>query len=416
MHARGASLVRPSKVHPHYPHNSLIFTLQSMLNLLNVIAAASAIFLAFLVATVRQDANVAANRWLALFLLIVGLFILDDSLVVYGIYRQYPALFGIFSILIFALAPPVYFTVSKFVAAERKPRWQDVWHFVPVFLFLLLSIPLLFSSNAVKLEVLNSLEAPLTKPEKILLLLVAVQILAYLFFSFRKLARYRRNLENVTASPDAVRLDWLWYFLWGLLGMVAVWFVELFVFPTPYAEAGWYALFYFAAIYVLGYFALRQKEVFPYPQEEAKAIFEILEKDEPPVEERRYRYNSTQRNELKIKLLQEMNVQKPYLDPELNLPHLARLMGLTVHEMSELINMGFGENFAQFVNRYRVEEGKRLLLSDDHAHLSMVGIAFETGFNSKTAFNTTFKKMTGVSPTEFREKGRNPQVSALPHP
>lgn len=375
-----------------------------MLNLLNVVAASSAIFLAFLVAAVRQDTNKAANRWLATFLLLVGLFMLDDSLVVYGIYRQYPASFGIFSALIFALAPPFYFTVSKFVATDRKPRWRDVWHFVPALLFLLLSLPFLFSPNAVKLEVLDTLDSPISWPEKVLLLLVVAQILAYLFFCFQKLARYRRNLENVTASPAAVRLDWLWYFLWGLLGMAVVWFVELFVFPTPYAEAGWYALFYFVAIYVLGYFALRQKEVFPYPQGEAVAIYEILEKDAPLGEERRVLLNDERRNALKTILLQKMETQKTYLDPDLNLPALALQMGLSVHEMSELINIGFGENFAQFVNRYRVEESKRLLLSEKHAHLNMLGIAFEAGFNSKTAFNTVFKKMTGVSPTEFRKK------------
>lgn len=96
--------------------------------------------------------------------------------------------------------------------------------------------------------------------------------------------------------------------------------------------------------------------------------------------------------------------QHPRTIGVLNLPNLARFMNLSVHEMSELINMGFDENFAQFINRYRVEESKRLLLSEKHAHLSMVGIAFEAGFNSKTAFNMAFKKMVGVSPTAYREK------------
>ena len=76
-----------------------------MLNLLNALTAGSAIFLAFLVVTVRRDANAAANRWLGVFMLLVGLFMLDDSLVVFGIYRQYPQMVGVLNLPIFALSP-----------------------------------------------------------------------------------------------------------------------------------------------------------------------------------------------------------------------------------------------------------------------------------------------------------------------
>ena len=120
--------------------------------------------------------------------------------------------------------------------------------------------------------------------------------------------------------------------------------------------------------------------------------------DEPIPNDRRFIINEEKRNELKTSLLQKMETDKPYLDPTLNLPGLARLMGLSVHEMSELINTGFGENFAQFVNRHRVGESQRLLLSEKHAHLSMVGIAFEAGFKM------AFKKITGVLRTVYREK------------
>jgi AraC-like DNA-binding protein len=130
----------------------------------------------------------------------------------------------------------------------------------------------------------------------------------------------------------------------------------------------------------------------------------MMEENETPPAARKQLLSEEKLNTLKAVLLEKMQAEKPYLDPELNLPSLARQMDLSVHEMSELINLGFGENFAQFVNRHRLEESKRLLLSEKHAHLSMVGIAFEAGFNSKTAFNTAFKKMVGVSPTEYREK------------
>lgn len=380
-----------------------------MLNLIHALASGSAIFLAFLVVAVRQDANVSANRWLGLFLLLVGLFMLDDSLLVYGIYSEHPAMIGYLNQSIFALAPVLYMTIAWFVTAGKRFRWPDVWHFVPVLLFALLNLPFLLAPRSVKLRELEVMEAPFSLADKILIGMVVFQMVVYLFFSLRMLARYRRNIQNITSSPTVLRLNWLWYLLWGVSGMVAIWFTEIFMLPTSAAEAGWYAPAYFTAIYIIGYFALQQREVFPYSEVEVQAVGEILE-EHGQVEGRRSPMNETQQEEGKKRLLAIMENEKPYLNPELNLPTLARMVGLSVHETSELINVSLGENFAQFVNRYRVEACKSLLISEKHSHLNMVGIAFEAGFNSKTAFNTTFKKLTGLSPTEFKAQQNLPSA------
>ena len=373
-----------------------------MLNLLNVITAGTSIFLAFLVFTVRRDTNTLANRWLAAFLLLVGLFILDDSLVVYGIYQRHPWVYGYFSLPNFALAPALYLTVSQFVSVERRFRKKDLWHFSLFFLFTLLSLPFLFAPKAVKLAEIAKISEPLGLADYIFLSVLVIQILSYLFFSFRKLKRHQKNMERITASPTEFNLNWLLYFLYGVMGLTFIWFCELFFQPLQ-TDASGYTLGYLVAIYCLGYFALRQKEVFPFSQKEAEAVGEMLDDTKALPSERRLIFDEEKRNELKTKLLQKMETERPYLDAELNLPKLAKLMDLSVHEMSELVNEGFGENFAQFVNRYRVEESKQLLFSEKHAHLNMVGIAFEAGFNSKTAFNTAFKKQVGMTPSEFQK-------------
>ena len=105
----------------------------------------------------------------------------------------------------------------------------------------------------------------------------------------------------------------------------------------------------------------------------------------------------------KAKLLKLMSNEEPFLDAELSLIRLAELMSLTPHQLSYVINAGFHENFFLFVNRYRVERVKELLLDKKKNHLSIMGIAFESGFNSKTSFNTTFKKISSQTPTEFRK-------------
>ncbi|MEF9477974.1 helix-turn-helix domain-containing protein [Chryseobacterium sp. 1B4] len=97
-----------------------------------------------------------------------------------------------------------------------------------------------------------------------------------------------------------------------------------------------------------------------------------------------------------------MEIQKPYLDSELNLIRLAEMLSVSTHHLSYVINTGFGKNFFQYVNEYRIDHAKKLLKEPD-SKLSILGIAYESGFNSKTSFNTTFKKVTGQTPSEFKK-------------
>ena len=106
-----------------------------------------------------------------------------------------------------------------------------------------------------------------------------------------------------------------------------------------------------------------------------------------------------------------MDADKPFLDSELTLMKLATKLNSTPHQLSYIINTGFNENFYQFVNRYRVEEAKKIILDPKMDHLSFVGIGFEVGFNSKSVFNTMFKKISGYTPSEYkREMTKNEQL------
>lgn len=96
-----------------------------------------------------------------------------------------------------------------------------------------------------------------------------------------------------------------------------------------------------------------------------------------------------------------MTHKKPYLNGDLSLTHLAEQLAFNPNQLSQILNEGFGENFYRFVNRYRVEESKRLLLDPAFAHYSVLGIAFQAGFGTKSTFNKTFKELIGLSPSEF---------------
>jgi AraC-like DNA-binding protein len=85
----------------------------------------------------------------------------------------------------------------------------------------------------------------------------------------------------------------------------------------------------------------------------------------------------------------------------LTLSVLAERIGLNASQLSYLVNNGFQQNFNDFVNTYRVEEVKRKLNLPDYQHLSLLGVAFESGFNSKATFNRAFKKLTGNAPSQY---------------
>jgi AraC-like DNA-binding protein len=100
-------------------------------------------------------------------------------------------------------------------------------------------------------------------------------------------------------------------------------------------------------------------------------------------------------------LLTYMDTEKPYLDPDLSLPDLARRLRTNPVVLSAVINAGAGRNFNDFVNEYRVEAFKQQVRDPANAHLSFLGLALDCGFNSKATFNRAFKKFTGTSPKAF---------------
>lgn len=100
------------------------------------------------------------------------------------------------------------------------------------------------------------------------------------------------------------------------------------------------------------------------------------------------------------KLKDVMETEKPFLNSGFSLPDLAQRLGVSVHGLSQSINEGLGKNFFEMVAQYRVEEAKQMLKVQ--RNIKVEEIAEQVGYNSKSSFNTAFKKFTGMTPSEFR--------------
>ncbi|WP_154853568.1 tetratricopeptide repeat protein [Cyclobacterium xiamenense] len=98
-----------------------------------------------------------------------------------------------------------------------------------------------------------------------------------------------------------------------------------------------------------------------------------------------------------------METESPFLDPSLSLRSLANQLEMHPNQLSWLLNEKLGKNFNTYINGFRVAHFKKLLTDSGNANISLIGLAYESGFNSKTVFNTVFKKETGLTPKEFQK-------------
>jgi AraC-like DNA-binding protein len=123
-------------------------------------------------------------------------------------------------------------------------------------------------------------------------------------------------------------------------------------------------------------------------------------------ESRKAQYEKSRIRGLDVSMIMErlheiMAGEKAFADEEINLNGLAQELGISPHQLSEILNEKAGKNFKTFVNEYRVNEAKTLLIEEPDRSVLSIGVA--VGFNSNTTFCTVFSRMTGVSPRQFRK-------------
>lgn len=131
-----------------------------------------------------------------------------------------------------------------------------------------------------------------------------------------------------------------------------------------------------------------------------KIIFKT-DQPEEQVKEKAALLNAYKSDEYSTRLLAHLSEDEPFLNPDLSLRELASQIEIHPNQLSWLLNNNFGKNFNEFVNHYRIEAFKRIAKDPKNAAITIIGLAYDCGFNSKTVFNTYFKKETGITPKQF---------------
>ncbi|RFZ94026.1 AraC family transcriptional regulator [Mucilaginibacter conchicola] len=377
-----------------------------MSHLLDSILCGSVLLLAVVVLINAPRVNVKANKWFAAFMFCFFLVCLQNVLLTNGLLNENDKAFELLAISNFVLAPLFYLSVSFYVKPVITFRFNHYLHFVFAAFVLIITL-ISFRLDAGDYPD----ESPTGAAENIFNSLFSIQVTVYCLLAAWKIIKYQRGLLQHRSVLETIDLNWLKHISIGVLIMSLFWTADI-VFQLsehyPAVDIATSLVYLSGTFYIANYW-LKQKEVFPYSAEEKKEINTII--DEPTATNRKDLLTDDKLATLKAELLELLDNEKPYIDADLNLIKLAEMLKVSAHILSYVINAGFNENFYQLINRYRVEEAKRLIPDPKMAHLSLLGIGFEVGFNSKSVFNSTFKKVTGLTPSAYKASHANKKES-----
>jgi AraC-like DNA-binding protein len=352
--------------------------------------------------------NSSANKFLIMILVLFGfnlfkLFI-DES----GLYRSFPYL--LYSdISVALLYGPLFFFYVRALTGGKKWSKKDLLHLIPFIVHLLLYLPVYFLDSETKIKAYESYLAngfghsyqPL-----ITYGMKAVQYFAYLVLCVSIIKRYKDEIKDYLSNTYRTDLSWLLKLFCVNAGFIVFLFlslilhsVRIFTMSHDFSRVSY--LWDMVIILIFSIMALKQSPVFHPPEIR-------IEKDLPEdPQEKKYGASRLEKetiNSVMKELLEFMEKEKPYLDPELTVTNLGERMSLQRHIISQVINSGLNENFYSFINRYRIEEVKKMFGDPAFRNKNILEIAFLAGFNSKSHFNMSFKKFTGLTPKEFRSK------------
>lgn len=361
------------------------------------------LFLAFLIYANFNKANTKANKWLSVFILCIFLIQIVAPLEKSNLFSSTSKLIDILNLASFCVAPIFYFTISYFVEPNRKWKFKDNLHFLFPFLILLLTIATFFvDDNQPKTATEKELES---KVVLIFSIFFCTMVTLYCIASYLKIHKYQKNTHFYSSNTKAINLKWLQQVTVCVLLLTIVWLIDI-LFQLSFTSLlfdAFSSLFTFIGIIYIAFHALKQKEIFPFNAAEIVEIDTIIVETSQYEENRKKLITDEKLDELKAQLIQIMEEEKPFLDCDLSVIKLASQLKIAPHLLSYSINTGFNENFYQFINKYRINEAKKLIVDPNMNHLNLLGIGYEVGFNSKTVFNTTFKKITNQTPSEFKK-------------
>lgn len=350
-------------------------------------------YMAFLLShNKRQN---AANKYLGILLSLMSINIGHSVFVNPEIHRAFNDPYRMKEPFLMLVIPFIWLYVKKLENPFSRFSSRIIIHFIPFILFMSVNIPaFIYGLNSDWNQFLTKNSALFNG---LIWSVLLVQYSVYLFQIVKITRKVKVSAQLEYSNIEQVDISWLKTFLCAFV-IVFIVLAIMFAGAIHNYNTEWLnplvPVIFSLSIFVLGYKGLFQKSIFSNTD-----VSEISERNSTETVKPRNIDASLPDN-----LQKYMETQKPHHDPELTLTSLAKLVNMSRNQLSEVINSGLNSNFYDFVNKYRVEDVKQLLINPKYKDYTILAIAFEAGFPSKTTFNTVFKKFTSLTPSEYRNE------------
>lgn len=335
--------------------------------------------------------------------LLLGLFLLAKALCISNFFafrlkdiffEYFPHIFYLGSSFTILWGPLLYFYTKSITESNFTFKKQDLLHLIPFIIHFtyFLSVYHLHSADY-KRELLELGFVTGTMTHMIYGYIHA-SIFIYTILSYRNIFSFRERIRNTFSTLDSIKLSWM---LFVLTGFTSKWIFDVWYYIAqigfdiyPYLPLVFSRIILYIFLFIMIFRGLKQPAIFGGMVHNLEGSKRSLSKSvaEKYVE----------------KLVEYMKKEKPYLDPDLNIMDLSEKIKIPHRSLSEIINKHLNQNFYDFINSYRIKESQRLLIEKSDHSKTILEILYEVGYNSKSSFNTAFKKYVGMTPTQFKQQ------------
>lgn len=322
-----------------------------------------------------------------------------------GLYQQMPHLANI-ALPGLMLLGPCYFLWVKAILnkGNLQIKKTDSWHLLPFVCAIVYLWPFFRLDASTKISLLQAQQSlsqlPLTIEVYLFLLLQISQSFIYIYSAIRLL---KKNARTNKSQALAKKYHWLHKFSYAFLIYWTIDFLGViwYIMQGNIDKEAYYITMLTSAILVniLIVFAIKNNPVF------TKILL-----DKEPIKYKNAKVSSNDLQKHLKEILRLMETKKLYLDAELSLPKLSQALNISQQMVSQILNTELGKSFYEFVNEYRFQEARQRLKDPAYSHLTILGIAYEAGFNNKNTFNKVFKKHEGITPSQYRKIA--PQINS----
>jgi AraC-like DNA-binding protein len=347
--------------------------------------------------------KVLTDNLLAIWLVIIGIHLTGYFLFHKGYWETYPHLIGATAPLPFLYGPFLYLYVLYSIKNELHLRKIDYLHFLPALLSYLVMIPFFFFySVEKKIQVQKGLIDDYNNTLAYIMLVgFIISGITYTILTYTKLVKREKVVKENFSDTTRIDLKWLRYTIIGmglffLVGTIVSILREIIGFQFSFnADILFYSIIVGYIVFI-GYSGIRQQDLFSNTNIKEKELVKTeseYKKSSLKVEVARSKHEE---------LLKMMESEKPYLNNKLTISELAKKLSISTNHLSQIINQYEQINFHDFINKYRVEEFIEKAQND--TSFSLLGLAYDSGFNSKSTFNSVFKKFKSTTPSQYISK------------